>query len=352
MSPSDHRRAPIEAVVTHWSVGRLRGWSRASSGLIHETYRVETDRGVYCLQALHPALSSPGILADWRAVLDHLERVGFPAPRFVPPARGGIAVEFQGRRWRMSTWIDGHSVEQVDGPDRAREAARLFGRFYRAMETFDHEFQTDHPLHDWSRHAEALRTVLDRTQDVQAVGHWREQVAALAPKLLQGIERNTLDPNLPRRVVHGDPKISNVLFDEADRACGLVDLDTCCRHTLLVDLGDALRSWCMDGPEDACTSFRAHVLSAAMEGWAGSGLRLSSLEVRELRKAPALISYELSARFLRDVLEDSYFGYDSNRYPSRRHHNLARARAMARLAEAFEQDADFVRQEAERLGAP
>ena len=43
---------------------------------------------------------------------------------------------------------------------------------------------------------------------------------------------------------------------------------------------------------------------------------------------------ELAARFCADAYEDSYFGWDASRYPSRRAHNLARARSQLRLSQA------------------
>ncbi len=338
----------VAQALAHWPVGEPRTWSQVTGGLIHETFRVETDQGAFCLQALHPALSSPEILADWQAVLEHLARRGFPAPRLVSARDGRATVSLDGRVWRLTTWLEGRSIENVSGPKPARQSARLFARFYEAMSGFPLPFQSSHPLHDWEHHAAALQQAQASSERVP--DPWPSQVAELAPLVLDGIRRNALTHSLPLRVVHGDPKISNVLFDTQGRACGLVDLDTCCRHTILVDLGDALRSWTMDGPEDACTGFRRDVFLAALEGWAAGGLRLTELELLELAKAPALISFELAARFLRDVLEDRYFGYDSSRYPSRRHHNLARARAMARLGAAFEEERDWMASQAAVLG--
>ena len=338
----------LARVLSYWPVGELKASSQVLGGLIHETFRVETDQGAYCLQALHPALSSPEILADWKAVLEHLERRGFPAPRLVPAGDGRATVTVAGTVWRLTTWLDGQSVERTSGPETARQAARLFARFYEATADFPFPFKSSHPLHDWGYHAAALKEALASSDRVPQP--WPSQVAELAPLVLGGIRRNSLSGSLPLRVVHGDPKISNVLFDAQGRAWGLVDLDTCCRHTVLVDLGDALRSWSMDGPEDACTGFRRDVFLAAVEGWAAGGLRLTGGEIEELPKAPALISFELAARFLRDVLEDRYFGYDASRYPSRRHQNLARARAMARLGQAFEEERDWIASQAAIFG--
>src|SRR5439155_24115766 len=55
----------------------------------------------------------------------------------------------------------------------------------------------------------------------------------------------------PRRNVHGDLKISNVMFQHDPlRATSLVDLDTLGLGTLAFELGDAMRSWCNPHGED------------------------------------------------------------------------------------------------------
>ena len=141
-----------------------------------------------------------------------------------------------------------------------------------------------------------------------------------------------LPKNLPTRVVHGDPKISNVMF-EGDRAIGMIDLDTCNRHTVLVDIGDAIRSWCRDGYEDEVQRFHLDRFEGILKGYAESGSTLCSDEVNALWMAGPMITLELSSRFARDVLEDEYFAYDQTQYDSRRAHNLARMKSMMYLAE-------------------
>src|SRR6185503_124992 len=43
------------------------------------------------------------------------------------------------------------------------------------------------------------------------------------------------------------------------------------------------------------------------------------------------VCIELAARFAVDVFEDRYFGWDASRFPSRRAHNLVRARGQLEL---------------------
>ncbi len=345
-------------VCTQWDLGLVEAIDPVPGGLIHHTFHVQTDRGHYCLQALHPKLATDEILADWEAVCLHLADRAVPAPRPVPSPGGKAWIEIEGRRWRMSTWLEGHTTEQVDTPEQAGEAARLFGRFYKEMRDIPHGFLSSHPLHDTAFHSRMLRRALDDlsgaadsdvTGDDLITSHRRE-ILELGKACLDACARLALPADLPTWIVHGDPKISNLLFC-GKQACGILDLDTAGPHSILVDLGDALRSWAMDGPEDQCRGVRMDVIASALEGWHRTGLRLSAAEVTLLPDAPALISWELAGRFCRDVIEDDYFGWDPSRHPSRRAHNLARTQSMVRLARAFEAHRNDLAETAQKLFA-
>ena len=91
---------------------------------------------------------------------------------------------------------------------------------------------------------------------------------------------------------------------------GLIDLDTCNRHTVLVDLGDAVRSWCRDGSEDEQQHFRIDRFEAILAGYSEDGLSLSRHEIDYLGQAGRTITMELASRFAKDVMVDEYFAYD------------------------------------------
>ncbi|RDJ93587.1 hypothetical protein B4Q13_20930, partial [Lacticaseibacillus rhamnosus] len=75
----------------------------------------------------------------------------------------------------------------------------------------------------------------------------------------------------PRRVLHGDPKLSNLLFQPADplRARCMIDLDTLGRGFLAYELGDALRSWANRAGEDQLDAdLDVGALQAVLAGYA------------------------------------------------------------------------------------
>src|SRR5690606_30561490 len=111
-----------------------------------------------------------------------------------------------------------------------------------------------------------------------------EAVRARADRIFAGVAAL---PELGEQrawVVHGDLKISNLLFDDARaEAHALVDLDTVGRMPLWQELGDAWRSWCNPGGEDqAAARFDLALFAAALDGWLGA---LSAPLLAEERRA-------------------------------------------------------------------
>jgi Ser/Thr protein kinase RdoA (MazF antagonist) len=138
--------------------------------------------------------------------------------------------------------------------------------------------------------------------------------------------------------VHGDPKISNVMFaTHAERALCLIDLDTLARMPVALEVGDALRSWCNPATEDAADArFVRPLFAAAVEGYAAAARGLLAREEwSAIPDGTLAITVELAARFCADALRESYFRWDERRYPSASAHNQARARAQLGIAESL-----------------
>jgi Ser/Thr protein kinase RdoA (MazF antagonist) len=142
-------------------------------------------------------------------------------------------------------------------------------------------------------------------------------------------------PAAPERIVHGDPKISNLLFAaDADRALCLIDLDTLSRMAVALELGDAIRSWCNPATEDAASArFVRPFYDAAVLGYAEAAPGfLTSDEWGAIPRGALTITVELAARFCADALRESYFGWNRARYESASAHNQARVLGQLKLA--------------------
>jgi Ser/Thr protein kinase RdoA (MazF antagonist) len=321
-------------------IARLRG------GLINDTFCVG-DR--YILQRLHP-IFRPEVNTDIAALTPTLRAHGVPVPALLPTRDGRLWVEVPTpadsatsaaftnpapATWRLMTRLPGRTTHQVEGPAMARAAGDAAARFHAALLNTPHAFAFTRPgAHDTDAHMAKLSDALR--------AHPRHRlydaVAPLAEDLLSSWSRWGALPALPARVIHGDLKVSNLLFnDSGDAVTGVIDLDTMARAPLDVELGDALRSWCASGPEHAPDlHLRLDIAEAALRGYRAAALPwLDSAEAASFPAAVERVSLTLAARFAADALHESYFGWDPAIAPTRGDHNLLRAlgqRALARAA--------------------
>jgi Ser/Thr protein kinase RdoA (MazF antagonist) len=320
--------SPPPELLEAWGLGDAR-WTRVASGWINATFVVEPRR--FVLQRLNP-IFGPEINEDIEAITSWLYEAGMITPRLVRTAAGGLhAEDDDGNVWRLMTYIEGRTLERADSPARCGSAGALVGRFHRALWSCDHVFRHRRPgIHDTPRHLAALRRALEAHGDHRLYG----AIEPVGRAILAASEAIASPGELPGRVVHGDLKLTNIIFDAAGgEALCLVDLDTLARMPLPLEVGDALRSWCCPQGEDVEGPIEPGFYEAAIRGYAGGvGQLLPVEERRAIPGAVEQIAVELAARFCADALEESYFGWDRARFASAAEHNLQRARAQLSVA--------------------
>lgn len=321
------------------------------SGLINKTWIAKPPGRDPCvLQAVNP-IFPPEINADIDIVTRHLERHGVPTPRLIPLPGGSLWLEAQETVWRLLTFMTGETHERLPGPDHAREAGALLGRFHAALADFEYDFVNARlGVHDLDHHLAALRDTL-----AKHAGHASfDAVEPLGSAILSLASSLPGLPESPDRAVHGDPKVSNLIFGaQTGKAICLIDLDTLSRMPLALELGDALRSWCNPAGEDSATATLNTVLyRSALSGYAPEAkLFITEAEWRGFPAATLRITVELAARFCADALEERYFGWDRERFASASAHNQARAAAQLHLAESIAEDLATLEIETERAFA-
>jgi Phosphotransferase enzyme family len=269
-----------------------------------------------------------------RGVLDVARRCLDPV---VSPAGHALHRSADGGFWRAFPFIEGtHAVEIPESPEQAAAAARAFGGFVADLADLDPAqlAETIPRFHDLA----GRRGALEDAARSDAAGHARS-VAAEIDAALRACDRLLGSPELapdalPRRVVHNDCKLNNLLLDDrSGEALCVVDLDTVMPGTAVFDFGELARTGACPAAEDERDLARVRVdrdLFAALASGFVAGARgvLSAAEVRALALAGSLMALENGVRFLTDHLEgDHYFRI------ARPDHNLDRARAQLRLAE-------------------
>lgn len=245
--------------------------------------------------------------------------------------------------WRMYELIEDTTTElRASTPEQAFLAAQAFGRFETQLVDLPapplHE--TIPGFHDTLNRFEAFDLAL-ASASASAAGRDRRRQATVEIRsvaLHRGLAARlslAAAHELPRRSVHNDCKISNILFDRTSgEALCVVDLDTTMPGLAAYDFGDMVRSMSHRADEDALETAEARVdmeLFAALAGGYldGAGF-LTAAERRSLVDGALVLTLEQAVRFLTDHLDgDVYFRVE------RPGQNLDRCRVQLALLESL-----------------
>lgn len=327
------------AALQAWGLGPKDLTRVVSTGLINETYELCMNAQPHILQRVHPVFS-PEIHQNIRAVSAHLRAQGLVSPQLVPHSEGqDVFVDQEQRCWRMQEFVPGSTVEKIETEQQAYVTAHYLGTWHQALADIKHSFVgLRSGVHDTPAHQAKLQKALKEHPDHRLL----DQVQRVAADLFNTLDALPTLPDLMLPVAHGDPKIANLRFDEDSQTPrAWIDLDTVGPMRFAHEIGDAIRSWCNPGFEDAKqVQLRLDWFSAALRGYRDATQGLSEVQRTCFVWGPAWIATELALRFAADALQECYFGWDSARYESAGEHHLARAQSQLALAKQFVATAD------------
>ena len=314
-------------------------------GLINHTFLVTAARVRYILQRINDLVfpDPERIMSNLSLLARHFSTCADPGIRLptLIPARDGrpLVRDEQGGVWRLMEFIRNTRVlNRIDDLDQAREVGRILGRFHVDVGDLpvDRFAVTLPGFHVTPGYLAKFEAILEKGVP--------DHVGGLTPSIKFVMERRTgidvlekarRQRRIPVRVIHGDPKLDNILFDRGTgRAVSLIDLDTVQPGLVHYDVGDCLRSCCgrRGGSAEGGGSFDLDLCRAVLEAYAAEtrNLLLSS-EIELLVDAIRLIPFELGLRFLTDHLEgDRHFRV------TERGQNLVKARAQLALVADIE----------------
>ena len=325
----------MRAVVAQFDVrGRMLDARAWGSGHIHDTFRVVLEHGgpprPYILQRMNTRVfpDADRLMENICRVTAHLRARLARMPGRDPdretltvvPTRGGRPYLRAGNGdcWRCYLFIaNARTVDVIERPRQAREAARAFGEFQKLLADLPgpplHEILPH--FHDTPRRIAALEQAIaadacgrakDCGPEIAFAGELKPQAGIVVDRLARG--------ELPRRVTHNDTKINNVMLDEADdRAVCVIDLDIVMPGSVLFDFGDEVRSGVGRFQENDADLSRVGVDLEIFEQLAAGYLEsaggfLTDAELDGLASCGALITGTIGIRFLTDYLQgDVYF---------------------------------------------
>ena len=140
---------------------------------------------------------------------------------------------------------------------------------------------------------------------------------------------------LPKRIVHNDTKINNVLLDEkGEKAICVIDLDTVMPGYVIFDFGDMIRTMCCTASEDEKDLRKVEInpenFKKVTAGFLNPLKRILTKEEKaNLVNGGVYIIFEQAVRFLSDFLNNDF--YYPVKYPEQ---NLFRAKNQLKLLQS------------------
>ena len=293
------------------------------TGLINHTWTVCAAEKKFILQRINQQVfkAPADIAANIRMIGNYLKE-NFPGYLFVTAEKTMqqqdlVFDEHQGY-FRLFPFVkNSHTVDVVNTPQQAYEAAKQFGHFTRLLAGFPtKELQITLPdFHNLPLRYQQFNTALLNGDPVRI-----KEAAATILFLQQHIDIVTTSQSIPnnpafkKRVTHHDTKISNVLFDDSEKGLCVIDLDTVMPGYFISDVGDMLRTYLSPVSEEESDfsqiEIRANYFKAIAEGYLSEMNEvLSSTEKQHFVYAGKFMIYMQALRFITDYINnDVYYG--------------------------------------------
>ena len=346
MTPESFRAIAAKFAIR----GRVLTVQPLGSGLINDTFKVETDGpDDYVLQRINHAIFQdvPLLQHNIEAVTRHIREklAGDPdidrkVLRFIPLS-DSPQTYFQasdGTFWRMSVLIRDAYTHEAVTPESAYDAGKAFGRFEAMLADLEEPLgETIPDFHNMELRARQLREAVAADKAGRmAEPEVQEILATLQPyeEEMCRAERLHREGLLPKRICHCDTKVNNMMFDADGNVLCVIDLDTVMPSFVFSDFGDFLRTAANtvaeDDPAVEKVDFKMDIFEAFAEGYISSAkVFLTPLEREMLPYAACLFPYMQAVRFFADYINgDTYYKI---KYPE---HNLVRTRNQVALFKA------------------
>ena len=330
-------------------------------GLINKTYiihhSIDGVKSKFILQCLSNIFESHEIVnINHKLITDHIRKninknyLDFHSQRWEVPtlircrSNNLFAFPFCSEFWRAMLYIDDtYSLDILEDKEMAYQAGLGLAKFHINCSDFDSSklgisiknfHNTKYYIDQYMiniKDYHFLKLDYKVNKRVQKLIFCLSNHILYASSILRSIENKSID----RNVIHGDPKLSNFLFDiNSKYVVSLIDLDTVSSGYLLTDLADCIRSICNlagGDPENIeNVSFDINACKYFLEGYFSVSNQNGNYYFEFLPEFIYLIIIELTIRFLNDFLQSNT--YFKIKYQTQ---NLYRAEVQYRLLSSF-----------------
>ena len=346
------------------------------SGCINSTYIVEhLHNGVkskFVLQSLSKVFKSHEIVIEnHKLITDQMNKIintnffihnsdRWEIPELIKCKSNNLLIfPFESEFWRAMVYIDEtHSFEFLEDKMMAYETGLGLAKFHLLCSDIDSSKleESISNFHDTNYYIEKYLAVIKNFDFTKLNDIKKDRVLNLVNCLkkhlvyVKSLYKSIINTIHDYNVIHGDPKLSNFLFDIEDKyVVALIDLDTVSSGYLLTDLADCIRSICNFSREDPSKKdnicFDINSCLVFLKGYFSKININNDSSFRFLQEFIYLIIFELTIRFLTDFLQ-------SNRYFKIKYetHNLFRAESQYQLLSSFLAQVSNLSEELQKIG--
>ncbi len=307
------------------------------NGIINSTYKITLDKAQFIVQNININVFKDPLNTTFNIekIAQHFLQSNYPYTVLTPvkTTSNALVFEYNGAFWRAFKWINGVPVSGEKTKNIGRHTGKAFGKFIYHLNDFqDKNIVPSIPdfLNFNKRFADFKRSIqLNSSQRLTGI---QEEVRFLVDHFYLVINLERIIHDCPKRLIHCDTKLSNILFDkEKNEPIAVIDLDTAMYGPLFFDYSDLIRSFAAttveDDPEIEKVSLNWDLFSAVTQGFISEVSEiLTTSEWKALKEGVAFSTYIQCIRFFTDYLNgDTYYSID---YPD---HNLIRGKNQLKL---------------------
>ena len=207
----------IKRIVSRYDLGKVSAFENLKGGQANSSFKLTTTTGFFVLSICdEKSFSEVEQLAD---LLWHLEGNAFPTTPVIKTSDGYLVTRHQGKPVLIKRYLKG-SVPKEMKPKMLYRLGREIARLHRI------EIPVDLP----DRFAYGLKS-FDEVIFSHADDDYRTWLKEKKAYLEQ-----TIRPDLPRGLIHGDIFYDNTLFED-DELVAIIDFEEACRYYRVFDLG-------------------------------------------------------------------------------------------------------------------
>ena len=301
-----------------------------NSGLINSTYTVEFKKSTFILQKVNQfVFHDPNLIQDnYKEVLREFSISAYSKKQleFLKTNSNRELVNYNNTFWRMSKFIKGKTYAVCKSPEMANSSAKSLAEFHVSLKELDYK-KIKEPIKDFCNFNYRIQQYRESIihGDSHRLKNTRDFMGEIESNLKYIHEYMKIEKDIEKRIIHGDPKVSNFLFDDQTyKVISIIDIDTIMPGCILFDFGDMVRSFANKSHEDAQIQeriFNPHIYNALKKAYLFEANDfLSPIEKKSLDLSALTVALIQCIRFLTD-----YYNLDVYYHVKEPEHNLKRA---------------------------